>query len=261
MTDLHDKTSQTPAATSEVSAPADSLSPQEAAPSDLPFADKPSVSVDEKQSGAAPEAAEAKADSATVLGSAEEKAPETKAEEAAPEKAAEEKPFPTYEQFKLPEGITVEDEKLAEFSKDLGEFERQTGADNAEVQKLGQKLLDKYVAETSETLSRLNDYYTSAWEKQKNDWKDAFESDAQIGGNRKETTMKAATTFIRTYGGDAEQQAQLRDLMNTTGVGNHPALIRLLANAGSVMAEGKPLPASKPPSTPQSKVDKRYGKI
>lgn len=183
---------------------------------------------------------------------------EPKKEEAS--QSDEPAPLPTYEAFTLPDGFQMDDAKLGEFTKELGEFQNLTKADQKAVQEFGQRLVDRHIALTQEHQQRLVEHFTTTWEKQKNDWKDAFEADPEIGGNRKDTTLKAAKEFIRTYGGDESQRKEISKLMNETGIGNHPALIRLLAKAGEQLAEGRPLPAQKPPAAPQSKVDKRYGK-
>lgn len=173
--------------------------------------------------------------------------------------SAEPAPLPAYEAFTVPEGVTFQDDKLSAFTKELGEFQNLTKADQAEVQKFGQKLVDRHVAEVKSAIERMNEAYTANWEKQKSDWKDAFMKDPEIGGNRQETSVNAAVEFIRTHGGTDKQQQEFRELMNLTGIGNHPAMIRMLAKANMNMAEGKPLPASKPVSAPTSKVGKRYG--
>jgi hypothetical protein len=188
---------------------------------------------------------------------AEKPAEGDKKEEAS--QSVEPAPLPTYEPFTLPDGVQIDDKTLGEFTTELGEIERLTGADHAKMQEFGQKLVDRHTAVVNETLERLTEYYSNTWEKQKTDWKDAFENDPEIGGNRKDTTLKEALSAIRTYGGSAEQQQELRSLMNQTGVGNNPALIRLLAKAGAALAEGKPVPATSAGKGPTSKIQKRYG--
>lgn len=168
-------------------------------------------------------------------------------------------PLPTYEAFTLPDGAVIDNEVLGEFTKDLGELQNLTKADQAEMQKFGQKLVDRHTAAIDETVKRLTDHYTETWEKQKTDWKDAFEKDPDIGGNRRDTTLKSALSVIGTYGGTTDQQKELRTLLNDTGIGNNPAVIRLLAKVGEQLVEGKPLPASAPVKGSQSKVAKRYG--
>lgn len=171
---------------------------------------------------------------------------------------SEQAPLPTYE-FTLPEGISLDKEKLGTFQKELGDFQLKSKADQAAMQEFGQKLVDRYVAETNETIQRLNEHYTNAFEKQKSDWKTSFESDPEIGGAKKEATLKSALEFIQTHGGTKEQQAEFRTLMNQTGMGNHPAMIRMFAKAMSAMREGGPVPAPKPAVENKSKVAKRYG--
>lgn len=182
---------------------------------------------------------------------------EPKKEEAS--QSDEPAPLPTYEPFTLPEGVEVDKETLGAFVNELATFENLTKADHAEVQKLGQTLIDKHNAALTAHTASLQEYYQNAWETQKNTWKDAFEADPDIGGNRRDTTLKHAKTFIRTYGGDETQQKELTTLMNETGIGNHPALIRILAKAGESLAEGRPLPATGAAKGVQSKVAKRYG--
>lgn len=179
--------------------------------------------------------------------------PETKIEETS--QSAEPAPLPTFEAFKLPDGSPLDEGKLGDFTKELAEFELTSKADHVALQEFGQKLLDRHTAE----IQRMADYYKIAWENQKNGWKDAFEKDQEIGGNRANTTINAALQFIRTHGGTEAQQQEFRQLMDTTGVGNHPALIRVLAKANSVLSEGKPLAGTKAEKPPTSKVSRRYG--
>lgn len=174
---------------------------------------------------------------------------------------SDEPALPTYDAFKLPEGFTLEEERISDFTKDLASFELKTKADHAEVQAFGQSLMDRYAAEMKNTVEKVEKTYLEAFEKQKTDWKESFEKDSEIGGNRKDTTINSALEFIRTHGGTEAQQTELKQLVEATGVGNHPALIRIFANAMNSMKEGRPLPAMKPIEVAQSKVAKRYGNI
>ncbi len=169
-------------------------------------------------------------------------------------------PLPTYDAFELPEEFTVDNERFGEFTKALGEFEALTKVDHGEVQKLGQKLIERHIAEVQTIADTLNKKYLSDFEKQTKGWLDSFKADPEIGGNRWETTANAAVEFITTHGGNQAQQAEFRQLMESTGVGNHPAMIRMLANAMNANREGRPLPAAKP-MTETSKVAKRYGTV
>lgn len=197
---------------------------------------------------------------------ADANAAETKKEEGS--QSAEPAPLPTYQDFTLPEGTTLEPAKLGEFTKILGEHQNLTKADQAAMQTLGQKLVDKHVAEVNEAVSRLNDYYQDAFKKQTSEWKDAAEKDPELlGGNRRDTTLKELSSALHEGAGPKAKEYQ--QLMERTGLGNHPEHIRLLANLGRIITDlrtkyesesgVRPLPATKPEAKPQSKVAKRYG--
>lgn len=169
-------------------------------------------------------------------------------------------PPPTYDAFVLPEGIQLETDKVTEFTGLLAELEQSGKADHTAVQAFGQKAVEFYVNEVKRVLEDTSKQQIAAWEKTRNDWKESFLKDPEIGGNRFQTTVDSALNFIRTHGGTAEQQTEFRNLMETSGLGNHPAMIRILAKAGSAMSEGAPLAAMKPVSAPKSKVTTMYGK-
>jgi len=179
-------------------------------------------------------------------------------EETPSDQSEEPAPLPEYDAFKLPEGISVDEERMGEFTKMLAEFETMK-ADHAGFQEFGQKLVDRHIAEVQSALERQTEAYTAAWEKQKNEWRDAFVNDPEIGGNRQDTTVRSALEFIKTHGGTKEQQAEFHAIMESSGLGNHPAMIRLLANAMDAKREGTPVPAGKPASGARSRVATRYG--
>lgn len=186
------------------------------------------------------------------------KAPEGEKKDEASQ-SGEPAPLPIFEPFTLPEGLTADPEAFTNLTNMLSEFEVTTKAEHAEVQKLGQSLIDRHVEQLNKTIKQVSDAWTQNWENQKTTWFESFKSDPEIGGNRMDTTLSAARQFIRTHGGTPEQQQEFRDLMNTSGVGNHPAVIRMLAKANLAMSEGKPLAASAPVGEKKGKVAALYG--
>lgn len=167
---------------------------------------------------------------------------------------------PTYEAFSVPEGITLDQERSAKFTELLSGLELTGKADHAAVQEFGQKAVDFHISEVKRVAEDLTKLYQTTWEKQKTDWKDSVLKDPELGGNRIQTTVDSALTFIRTHGGTEQQQKEFRNLMESSGLGNHPAILRLLANAGRAMSEGKPLAAVKPVQDTKSKTETLYGK-
>lgn len=168
------------------------------------------------------------------------------------EKVAE---LPKYE-WKLPEGITVDDAKMGDFTKMLGDFEVTTKVPHEEMQALGQRMVERHLEE----MQRYTKSLTDAWNKQANDWKESFLKSPEFA-NRTDTVLNSAIDVINTYGGTTEQQKEFRDLMESTKIGNHPAMIRLLSNIKLGKPEPKPL-AAPTVSTPakRSKIETMYGK-
>jgi len=183
---------------------------------------------------------------------AEIKTPDGKSDEPAPP--------PVYDPFNLPEGVTLDKERSDKFTNILAELETTGKVNHTLVQQFGQKAVDFHLEEVKRVTEEIQDMYKKTWERQKTEWKDSFLKDLEMGGNRFQTTIDSALTFIRTHGGTSEQQTEFRNLMEESGLGNHPAMIRLLANAGRAMAEGKPLAAQRPVPATKSRIETMYGK-
>jgi hypothetical protein len=194
----------------------------------------------------------------------EETKPEAVAEEVKEALEVVEEPVevvpPTYETFNLPEGIEVDSDRMGEFISILADLETKSKAGHEFVQEFGQKAVDFHIAELQRTVEAINKTQLETWEKTVDGWREAAIADPEIGGNRIQTTLDAANKFIRTHGGTADQQKEFRDLMETSGLGNNPTMLRLLSAAGRAMSEGTPVPATKPPAAPKSKTSALYGR-
>lgn len=190
--------------------------------------------------------------------------PEVKETPEAPKEAEkaqsdEPAPAPVFEKFVTPENIKLDEQRTKEFTDILSELEVKSKAEHALVQEFGQKAVDFHLKEVQKAQTDLVQFYQKEWDNQKVKWKNDFLADPDIGGNRMQTTVDSALSFIRTHGGNAEQQTELRALMDSSGLGNNKAIIRLFANAGKAMSEGKPLAASAPIPQSKTKVETLYG--
>lgn len=172
---------------------------------------------------------------------------------------------PTFNDFTLPDGTILPKEDIQGFTKLLGEFETSSKADHTEVQKLGQALLERHVSElnkaTEQLTAKLKEDSEVAHKAQIKEWENTFKADPDIGGNRQDTTISAANEFIATHAGNAEQQKEFRAILDKSGLGSHPVMIRVLAKAmdsSSSLREGKPIPATMPAGV-KDKIQKRYG--
>lgn len=176
-------------------------------------------------------------------------------------------PLPTYADFNLPEGYVFNQESLGKFTKALGEFQNKTGASQEAVQEFGQSLMDQYVASLQETNKLTQEQQKAKLAQKKAEWKEQFLKDPEIGGNRQETTVKSAASAIA-LSGNLKQQTEFKQLMESTGLGNHPAIIRTLARLNDQIMTLKdkyetekavPIAATKAPPRPKSTSEKMYG--
>lgn len=248
-TDINPSTGQTDAG-NPVTTFLDGAPP--ALPTEAPVETTPSV-----ESPAAPEtpagAEPAKTDNA------EGAKPEAPKDEG--NKSAEPAPLPVYEPWKLPENITLDEKLSTEFSQMLGKFQNDTKADQAAVQEFGQTLVDRHTTALTDTIGRLHEAYTNAWQNQTDGWRESFIQDPEIGGKRQETTIRQANEFLDThYPGSKEQLDTFRSLMKTTGLGVHPEMLRLLSGMMAKNREGSPVPAPQPKIPAPSRTQRMYGK-
>ena len=153
-------------------------------------------------------------------------------ETAASDAPAEPAPPPTYEAFKLPDGVQVDDTKLPVFTGLLGEYEARAAADPTKIhavfQELGQKLVDMHISQAQEMGSRLTQSQVEAWNQRREDWKSEFRADRELGGNRQETTLRRLGDLMNAYGNAAgeENLVALREAFNETGAGDRLAVLR-----------------------------------
>lgn len=141
-------------------------------------------------------------------------------------------PLPVYDDFTLPEGISIDKEQLLAFSGILGEIESGK-LDHAGMQVAGQKLVDLAAKATQDSITRLNDYYVQFHENQKKTWFEAFKKDPELGNDNQDRMVEITGKLrgaINEYGGTEAQAQEFRALMKETGVGNHPALLRIMNN-------------------------------
>lgn len=213
---------------------------------------KETLLAEDKKSEEAPKVEDVKVDEAVVEATEEKKEEGGQSDEPAPP--------PSYEAFVLPENVQLDAERMTEFTGLLASLELDGKADHAVVQQFGQKALDFHINELQKQVENIQTVQMDAWEKVVTGWKDETVNHPLIGGPRLQETLESANKFIKTHGGTAEQQKELRTILNTSGLGSHPAIVTLFANAGGNMSEGRPLAAQTPVSAPKSRTETMYGR-
>jgi len=118
--------------------------------------------------------------------------------------------------FAAPEGQALDANALAVFepiAKELGLTQEQA-----------QKLVDIY--------PQIQQQQAEAWSKQIADWGEQVKADKEIGGDKFNASVGLAQRALDQFG-----NPELREYLNASGLGNHPALVRFCAKVGKSMAE------------------------
>lgn len=137
-----------------------------------------------------------------------------------------------YEDFKLPEGIKLEGETLTaaqELFKGLGL-----------TQDAAQSLVDFHTKQMTEAANAP----VNAYNEMRDGWKAAAQADPDIGPKSaaiKENIGRAFDTL-----GDPKLVADFKEAMNLTGVGDHPAFIKVLNKWATQVTEGRNVRAGGP---------------
>ena len=128
----------------------------------------------------------------------------------------------SYEAFKVPDGMSLNDEVLGEFSttaKELGMS-----------QEAAQRMVDFGAKLVEQTQAAMVEQATQ----QSADWRKATSEDAEIGGAKLQSeVIPAVALALDTFGNQ-----ELRAMLDSTQVGNHPEVVRFLYKLGSQLKEG-----------------------
>ncbi|AWP32034.1 peptidase [Pantoea vagans] len=145
------------------------------------------------------------------------------ADKAEDKKDGDKKPegAPEAYEFKAPEGAELDKDAVAQFEPIARELNLS--------QDQAQKLVDLY---GSKVMPQLMKQQADTWQKQVADWGTAAKDDAEIGGDKFDGNLTRAKQAM-----DKFATPQLREFLETTGMGNHPELIRVFVKVGAAMSE------------------------
>lgn len=160
----------------------------------------------------------------------DEPKPEDKPAESKPEDAPKPEEPITYEAFKLPEGVTLDEAKLGEFTKIAAEAKMP--------QEVAQKMIDLYTAEAKQAAEAP----MRAWTELQNKWQEEVRSDPVIGGQNLDKNLAATKAGINALLG--EDAKSFFEALNITGAGNNPAILRGLMKAAAPHAPATPVGGS-----------------
>lgn len=121
-----------------------------------------------------------------------------------------------YADFTMPEGIELDTELTDQFKATAKELNL-TQDQAQKVIELGAAMRQR----DAEAIVALRE-----------DWITQTKSDPEIGGDKLDATLATAKRAVSAYGSQ-----QFIDLLNQSGLGNHPEVVRFMANVGKTVAE------------------------
>lgn len=148
-----------------------------------------------------------------------------------------------YEDFTLPEGMEMDAEVLGEF-KNLA---KELNIPQAKAQQL--------IDFQTQLATKQAEEYQAAVVKQSQEWAASIKNDPEIGGENYEKSVASAIKVIQSFGDPA-----LTELLNQSGLGNHPALFKFCHRISAAISEDKfVLPGSQSNTGRKSNEEVFYG--
>ena len=129
----------------------------------------------------------------------------------------------SYSDFDLPDGVEMNKgymDKMGPLYKEFGLTQEQA-----------QKLITAQVGYVQEGEAGR----TNQVEELHKSWLDEAKADKDIGGDNFDSTLKAANLAVNKFGGK-----EFKTLLRSTGLGNHPEIIRVFSKIGSLLKEDVP---------------------
>lgn len=144
-------------------------------------------------------------------------------EEKPGDKEGEKKPegAPEKYEFSAPEGTELDKAAVEQFEPIARELNLS--------QEQAQKLVDLY---GSKVMPQLMKQQAESWQKQVADWGTAAKEDKEIGGDKFGANLEKAKQAMGTFA-----TPELREFLESSGMGNHPEMIRLMVKVGAAMSE------------------------
>ncbi|EIF1630330.1 peptidase [Salmonella enterica] len=123
-------------------------------------------------------------------------------------------------EFQAAEGVELDTEALKEFEP----VAREMNLTNEQAQ----KLVDVY----PKILAGVQQRQAEAWQQTTEQWAADVKADKEIGGDKLTSNLSAAQRALDQFG-----TPELKEYLNTTGLGNHPDLVKTFVKIGKAMSE------------------------
>lgn len=183
-------------------------------------ADASGQAATEQQTQATAQPADAPATDAPAKDGGEGKDTTDAAKDKTPSKEAAEGGAPEqYDDFQAPEGVQLDTELVGDL-KTIAKELNLSQQDAQRVADLGPKLMQKLQDQQAEAIARVRE-----------DWANSAKADTEFGGERLTENLAVAKQALDAFG-----TPELRTLLNESGIGNHPEVIRFMVRAGKAIS-------------------------
>lgn len=137
------------------------------------------------------------------------------------EKDQKQEGAPEKYEFKAGEGQELDTAALEQFEP----IARELNLSNEQAQ----KMVDLY---GTKILPMVQQHQAEAWQKTTEQWAADVKADKEIGGDKLTANLSAAQRALDLFG-----TPELKEYLNTTGLGNHPDLVKTFVKIGKAMSE------------------------
>ncbi|MBT1896958.1 peptidase [Enterobacter hormaechei] len=148
---------------------------------------------------------------------------EKPADKPAEEKEQKQEGAPEKYEFKPAEGQELDTAALEQFEP----IARELNLTNEQAQ----KMVDLY---GTKIMPMVQKQQAEAWQKQTEGWAETVKADKEIGGDKLTANLSAAQRALEQFG-----DTELKEYLDSTGLGNHPALVKAFIKVGKAMSEDK----------------------
>lgn len=126
---------------------------------------------------------------------------------------------PEVYEFKAQEGREFDPEVIKSFSEIAKELDLPQDAAQKVLDKVAPKILERQM---------------QALETVRNEWAESARTDKEFGGDKLNDNLVVAKKALDSFG-----SPELRKLLNESGLGNHPEMIRMMYRAGKAISEDR----------------------
>jgi len=123
----------------------------------------------------------------------------------------------------MPEGIEVDQDLVDALGPEFKDMKLTTAQ--------AQRLADKFIEIQQGRATKQGE----TWANRVSGWADEAKADKDIGGDKWDATVSAATRAVNTFGSPG-----LKDYLNASGGGNHKEVIAFMAKVGAMIKEDAP---------------------